>query len=151
MTKFKNKSCIQCGAGYTPTGPAAKYCECCAHDNRLASREKERVKRNTGVGSGNSPTNRGITHPMYKNGIGMYKKIRNQKLFEQDTKCARCNTDIQVTNPHMWCGHHIDHDRTNNDPSNIEVVCKRCHQIEHDCASAFKKGATTISKESTPK
>ena len=151
MNRYNRKDCIECGTNYQPTGASSKYCTICAVQKKKACRYREKVLKRTGVGRGNSPSNRGATHPMYKNGIGMYKKIRDEKLVEQEGKCSHCSVKIDASNPHMWCGHHIDHDRTNNDRDNIEVVCKRCHQIEHDCVSNFKKGATTIPKGSTHK
>jgi hypothetical protein len=37
-----------------------------------------------------------------------------------------------------WCGavqklmtHHLDHNRLNNDLSNLIVICRRCHQLHH--------------------
>lgn len=47
-----------------------------------------------------------------------------------------------------WVGHHKDHDRTNNTIENLSLLCKRCHQIEHECCKAFE-GVTTILKESS--
>ena len=152
MTVFEERPCLDCGTLYQPTGPAAKYCKSCASKRKKAGREREKAKRRTGVGSGNAPSNRGKTHPMYRTGIGMYKKIRDAKFEQQGFKCNRCEkqADMSNFNPHEWCGHHIDHDRTNNEPDNIEVICKSCHQIEHECWKAFE-GATTIPKGSTLK
>jgi hypothetical protein len=148
---YQPRYCILCQELYNPTGPAAKYCPSCAEDKRAESRERERVKANKGLGKGYWQSLGGKHTNQYKNGIGMYKKIRDQKLLEQGHRCARCSKDLKNLTPHHRCGHHIDHDRTNNDPDNIEVICKSCHQVEHRCWESFKKGATTISKESTPK
>ena len=150
MPTFKEKPCTVCETLYLPTGPASSFCPSCAAIKKQESRERDKAKRRTGVGSGNSPSNRGTTHPNYKTGIGIYKKIRDWKLVAQNYKCSRCNTELDTSNPHKWCGHHIDHDRLNNIPSNIEVLCKRCHQLEHECWKAFE-GATTIPKGSTAK
>ena len=150
MPTFNEKPCSVCGILFTPLGPASKYCRICAARKRAESREKDKISRRTGVGSGNSPTNRGTTHPNYKTGIGMYKKIRDSKAAAQGYLCSRCSSNLDITNPYKWCGHHIDHDRTNNVESNIEILCKSCHQKEHECWKAFE-GATTIPKGSTLK
>lgn len=150
MKTFNNRLCEECTNLYIPTGPAARFCSSCSVIKKKESRERERIKRNSGIGSGNSPTNRGTSHPNYKNGIGMYKKIRNLLLAKQGNVCARCETPIDSTKPHSFCGHHKDHDRTNNSQDNIEVICKRCHQIEHECWKAFER-ATTIPQGSTLK
>jgi hypothetical protein len=42
-----------------------------------------------------------------------------------------------------WVVHHRDHDRSNNVDENFELLCKRCHQIEHECHKAFE-GAEVI-------
>jgi hypothetical protein len=152
MKQFEDRECENCPNQYTPTGPAARFCSSCRVLKKKESRERDKAKRRTGVGSGNSPFNKGKLSPVYKNGIGQYKKIRDEKLKQQGYKCNRCDetADISNYNPYKWCGHHIDHDRTNNEPDNIEVICKRCHQIEHECWKAFE-GATTIPKGSTHK
>lgn len=31
--------------------------------------------------------------------------------------------------------HHRDEDRSNNDPANLQPLCKRCHQLLHNCAN----------------
>ena len=33
----------------------------------------------------------------------------------------------------MRAVHHKDHNRKNNVESNFELLCKRCHQVEHEC------------------
>lgn len=127
------KICKLCNKEFDITYPAQKYCVNCRDIAKRACRERDKIKRRTGVGSGNSPTNRGKTHPNYKNGIGMYKKIRDARFMEVGMKCERCDKSLVGTSCYDWCGHHKDHDRTHNDESNIEILCKRCHQLEHDC------------------
>ena len=39
--------------------------------------------------------------------------------------CNRCNSDKFI------CVHHKDENRKNNDITNLEVLCKRCHQLHH--------------------
>lgn len=48
---------------------------------------------------------------------------RAQKLFPVIGKCAKCPSKAKDR-------HHIDGDTSNNDPSNIEFVCRRCHMAE---------------------
>lgn len=51
--------------------------------------------------------------------------------------------------------HHKDHNRKNNREENFELLCKRCHQVEHECwknlPNGYREGATTIPKGSTAK
>src|SRR6266436_3613409 len=43
-------------------------------------------------------------------------------------KCERCSFEDHTEELPR---HHKDRDRTNNDPSNLEILCKTCHGIEH--------------------
>jgi len=43
-------------------------------------------------------------------------------------KCERCSFENRSEE---FPRHHKDRDRTNNDASNLEVLCKTCHGIEH--------------------
>lgn len=43
-------------------------------------------------------------------------------------KCERCSYDEHEA---AIVVHHIDHNRQNNDISNLEVLCANCHAIEH--------------------
>lgn len=70
---------------------------------------------------------KGKNNNAYKNGIGMYKQTKGDK-------CSRCNSTTKL------CVHHIDKDRTNNELSNLETICRRCHALEHDCISRLPKG-----------
>lgn len=64
--------------------------------------------------------------------------------------CEHCNIDLKDATHYMWVVHPKDHNKYNYSRDNLVLLCKRCHQIEHQCWKAFE-GATTISKESTPK
>lgn len=57
--------------------------------------------------------------------------------------CERC----RFSNSHALVVHHIDRDRQNNSPANLETLCANCHKIEHHADSANHKTdyATAIS------
>lgn len=84
----------------------------------------------------------------WKNGIGKLKNGWNKILKDERRYCERCNRDLKFVTRYLWAIHHKDHDRTNNNESNLELLCKRCHQIEHECHKAFE-GAETIPHGST--
>lgn len=149
---FKIKLCVNCGCEFTPKGPAGKYCESCPpktstseYKRAATARHRKKLGHEVGVGSGNSSKNRGRTHSQYKNGWTSYKEL-GRKLKESLQKCQRCEKDLTLATKWQWVCHHKDHDRTNSDVSNLEILCKSCHQIEHECWKAFE-GATTIRKE----
>lgn len=143
------KICKVCHQIYKPSGKCSKYCS--VYCRRVVERKKhkeiytpERVRKQggtPGVGKGGK-TGSGERNPVYKNGIGIFQEKRKQ-IRDIRRYCERCGKDLKYVGRYHWCIHHIDHDRTNNSPSNWELLCKSCHQIEHDCHLAFE-GATTI-------
>jgi len=74
----------------------------------------------------------GPNHPMWKGGIACepYCPIWLDKKFKESI-LERDN--YQCQNPDCWgtsekiCGHHIDYDKKNCDPSNIIIVCNSCN------------------------
>ena len=141
-----------CSNTYTPTGPAAKFCKECsiarAKASALRRSYKHKLKNNLikkpGVGKGGNNSS-GSDDDQYKNGIGYFMKIRG--VIRQTRRyCERCGKDLLNASRYEWAVHHRDHDRTNNSDSNFELLCKKCHQIEHDCHKAFE-GVETIRKE----
>jgi len=60
-----------------------------------------------------------------------YFMRRRLELKEELQACQRCAKDLTDASRYEWCVHHIDHDRTNNTDDNFELLCKSCHQTEH--------------------
>lgn len=120
-------NCIRCKQDFIPRFPKQKICKGC-------------TKRGA---------RRGKNHWNYKDGSFTYETIRNE-IKNKVRYCERCEIDLLTATHYLWAVHHKDHNHFNNDVNNLELLCKRCHQIEHECWKAFE-GATTISKESTPK
>lgn len=87
-------------------------------------------------------------------GIGYFIKRRKEILNERKN-CNRCDKFLLGLTKYEWCVHHMDHDRTNNDETNFELLCKRCHQLEHCKHSTengqYIQGSTTIPEGSTAK
>lgn len=119
----KRRVCIRCGGGIPPFRyKSAKYCDalCRGRDASYKSAVKSGRIKNPGVGSGGAQD--GEKNYGYKTGIGKY----SQKAFKYyGRRCNRC-TDINDL-----LVHHKDENRTNNSIENLEVLCKRCHQIHH--------------------
>jgi hypothetical protein len=155
-----NKNCKICDCAFVGNGPAARYCSSCQDQvketNKIKARQQTqnyRIKngliQKPGVGSGNNQK-LGEEHPSYKH--GWYVADRLRKEVKSDRRyCERCDTDLLNVDRWQWVVHHKDHDHYNNVVTNLELLCKRCHQIEHECHKAFTKGATTIPKGSTLK
>jgi hypothetical protein len=70
---------------------------------------------------------RGTNNPQWKGG-------RSPRYYRKHLKdaCERCGTTSRLVI------HHRDTDRSNNEPGNLETLCRRCHQIHHKCSTNFK-------------
>jgi HNH endonuclease len=149
MRTLKQKHCTECAALYQPTGSCSKYCPTCRPMlTKLIAKESIRAwnirtGRLTGEGSGGKL---GTENQNYKHGRTTFRRwAKERKLLLGE--CESCRKDIQHATQHEWVGHHKDHNPKNNVIENLMLLCKQCHQIEHQCWKAFE-GVTTISKES---
>lgn len=115
------KPCANCLATYMPTGNCAKYCKACQPKMKKlkssAYHQKTYVRR--GYNQARSNNN------AWKGGIGIYRELCTKDA------CERCGSKKNLL------VHHKDGNRYNNNPLNLERLCKRCHQIEHNCWKAL--------------
>lgn len=146
MATFKPRKCAveSCDAEYVPTGPAAKYCEAHAHESQLQRTRDNAMKYRIRHGlvkkpySGKGGNNaKGADDNQFKSGIVYFMRNRRRIKIERGNACERCHADLTGASRFEWCVHHKDHDRTNNVDDNFELLCKRCHQLEHDCIAAL--------------
>lgn len=149
MRTFKEKVC-ECGTNFIPSGPASRYCGSCADTKRreAVARAIRAKAKFPGVGKGGFP-HRGEAHPLFKHGRYTYETTRREIKAEVG-RCERCSTDLSEATRYQWVIHHRDHNPYNYSRENLELLCKRCHQIEHECVKAFE-GATTIPEGSRAK
>ena len=127
----------KCGAVFKRTGRAQKYCLACKKKAGQEAAHRCAVKvgriKNPGVGSGNAQGS-GKEHHTYKNGIGAYRKyLKNH--------CERCPSQRNLV------VHHKNRDRTNNEPDNLETICRSCHHAEHEIHNWPKGGALSKIKK----
>ncbi|MGL4584059.1 MAG: HNH endonuclease [Flavobacterium sp.] len=137
---YKVKECKLCSKFFNPVAPSSLYCSdvCKVIMNREAttrSRIKYERKTTTNYGVGKGGANKkGVDNPLYSSGKGFL--AANRKRFKLEVKdCERCGVDLsQKEGKNSFCIHHKDHNRKNNpvDFSNWELLCPRCHHIEHD-------------------
>ena len=135
---FKLRQCKACHTVYAPTGPAAKFCSECytfrVSFMVLRYSETQRIKdgRNAGVGSGgaNAKTAENATEQSYR------RVFLTSLYIKQRGMCKHCLEDFPES---LLLIHHLDSNRKNNVETNLELVCKQCHQIEHECWLAFSK------------
>ena len=156
MAKIKttefSKKCSVCGVDFIGKGPAAKLCPTHAEESRQKLKERNRNRiaearassgkiKKPGVGKGGNPYI-GKDHPSYKHGLYTFETLR-YRIKQEVRHCERCGVDLQDAKPYSWAVHHKDHNHWNHVRENLELLCKRCHQIEHECHANFAKGATT--------
>ena len=112
--------CIKCGNVVPQTKyKNAKFCsdKCRNAFNSLKSRVKRGLIQKPGVGSGNNQT---------KDIKESSPKVACKKALQLlPSICNRCGDTKNLL------AHHIDHDRSNNNISNFEILCKKCHQNHH--------------------
>lgn len=152
--EIKTFVCNICGLEHIKQGKTGNLPKICSTPNCKREyqrqkmqefRERKAVETGTedriGIGKGGGQP-KGRNSPSYKNGIKYFhdsaKRIKEERRF-----CECCGKDLIDADRYHWCVHHIDHDRTNNEDSNFKLLCKRCHQVEHECWKAFE-GSTTI-------
>jgi hypothetical protein len=115
--------CIRCKKLFRPTGRNCKRCPEC---RKLHASEgaKDRHKR-TYERKGHNQL--GPNNNAWKGGIAssVYRRI----AYEHYGKvCQRCGAVAVLV-------HHKNEDRYDSSVENLEPLCKRCHQLHHDCVS----------------
>lgn len=148
MRKLKTKQCLLCHSEYQPTGTCSKYCNSCQGEAaRIRGRRgntsfRLRQGRVVGIGSGGL-TGSGKNNHMYQHGLGVLSG-RRANIKQERRFCEECGKDLLEATHYQWVIHHIDHNKYNNpdDGSNWKLLCKKCHQVEHQCWKALE-GATT--------
>ena len=116
------KICKDCNTVFNKTGNNQKRCESCKlinHKKSCKDRHKKKYIRKGYNQSGNKNNN-------WKGGIGTYIE------FSKNKQCNRCKNKATLT-------HHKDENRYNNEESNLEALCKRCHQVHHRCWETLPK------------
>mgnify|MGYP001594673155 CR=1 FL=1 len=144
---MKKYICVKCSASGLTAGKYQKYCPDCVVDANKEAIKRWHYKHGilNGLGSGGKL---GEDNQNYKHGRSVFRRWAQEKLKQLSYCCERCGNKIDVSVRGTWAGHHKDHDSTNNIRENLEVLCKRCHQVEHECWRAFQ-GVTTIPQGST--
>jgi|ERR1700758_140027 len=89
------------------------------------------MARKMNPGSGNAQGT-GPSHHSYK--PTAKSRYRDIPMIE----CSRCGSKENL------CRHHIDRNRLNNTPSNIEILCRSCHSKEHKLHDSFNGKSGTV-------
>ena len=116
-------ACITCSKLIIRTSSRQKYCTECSK-----KREKELVHgyyKSRYKPKGYNQTRDANNY--WKGGKGVYKQI----AFEHYGKVCSCGSTLNL------CVHHKDEDRSNNEISNLEVMCRSCHAKRHNLYKNF--------------
>lgn len=133
------KKCRICGKDLPPR--RSKYCspECQRKKNAHYAIETRVANGDPAVWVGKGGSNKKFTdNKQYVSGMGNFHHLRKE-MRESITCCERCGKDLTEATRYEWCVHHKDGDRTHNVRKNLEMLCKGCHQVHHNCHLAFNK------------
>ena len=128
--KYCSKACHAAGTIVKPRSEITRPCDSCSKEYRITksqigtSRCCSRACLAAVQSAERSGKNTGPQNPSWKTGIQTY---RQQKKMA----CERCSSTKYLV------VHHIDEDRSNNTESNLETLCKKCHQTHHDCIESL--------------
>lgn len=127
---FKVKVCSICGKEFQPTSGVQKVCAECKPAYKKAQMHKYYEAHYEQKGSYKWEMPKGKASPSYKDGIGVFTKIA---FDAYPPYCNRCKSTVHL------CVHHKDRNRHNNDVANLEILCKSCHQKEHEAAKHLQE------------
>ena len=108
ISKIKRKDAIYCSKLCRQSYGSYKY-----------QVDKGLIKK-PGIGSGGNQWLK--NNSQWKGGVATFRRLAKEIY---DEKCAWCNSTKNLL------VHHLDHNRLNNDISNLIVICKSCHQKHH--------------------
>ena len=136
------KKVCDCGETFYSTGPAGRYCPTCKElaDERIRQNNRERQekrRREAGCKIGRGAP-KGDQHPNYKHGYYV-AQTQSREYRESVRYCERCGIDTFNLSRWHWVMHHKDHDHSNHNTDNLELLCKRCHAIEHQVQNNANK------------
>ena len=122
--------CGICGSVVERQAPSQRYCYNCSlvRSKEVTNKAQEAYRRRKGYGVREPGCQTGTKNNNWKNGIGSYGKLRGKESI-----CSKCGEEEF----RLLCVHHINEDRTDNDPKNLIVICRSCHSREHKLENNF--------------
>ena len=70
-----------------------------------------------------------LAHLLCFTSHGFNIALRNKIILRQNNICGHCKTPFSKLVPHEI--HHLNHNKTDNDPGNLIAVCANCHSAHH--------------------
>lgn len=125
---MKTFECTICKTMFNSnTKGKAMYCKSCGkkqHSLRVMQYRK-RKNNNVLIGVGSGGNQLGERNNSFKDGLSHYRNVYDSKP-NKSTVCEKCGSDKRL---HV---HHIDFNRKNNLPQNLQLLCKSCHSKVHN-------------------
>lgn len=87
-------------------------------------------------------------HPNRFYGDSVMFHMKYKRMIEQNQPCEICGRKYEAA--HKFELHHIDHDRKNNSPDNLQWLCNSCHKKEHYKSGRTKAGEKGYPAETSP-
>lgn len=124
-----DRLCAFCGNCFRPSSAKVRFCShtCSSIDSRetlkgrvISDWHRRRISEAAYKRAPNTRL-RGANHQNWKGGVGIYRRIG---LEVNGRACLDCGSMATVV-------HHIDEDRSHNDPANLAPLCGSCHQLRH--------------------
>ncbi len=79
-------------------------------------------------------------HPNWRTGQSSYRNIlKRRNIIQQCTMCKTTNVEVLAV-------HHFDHNRDNNEISNLKWLCHNCHFLVHHYVAEEQRLQTIIKK-----
>lgn len=70
-----------------------------------------------------------------KDKVNSYKGLKVRLLQDRGSSCERCG----YNKPEILQVHHLNRDRSNNELSNLQLICPNCHYEEHYLEKSWLK------------
>lgn len=133
-------TCLICGSQFYNTSPTGKYCGLsCKERSRISIRGKTencqfcnqsfKVRASNNSGKFCSRKCAGFYSQLFSAKLN----YRVQAFVYYGLKCNKCG----CLNEKVLVVHHKDHDHSNNNINNLEVLCSNCH-LEHHWGDSFR-------------
>lgn len=138
------KVCLnpECSREYLPTGRCQKYCAECGRRIALA-KNRQRSKQFHAGGPGKGGNQWGEDNHQWT-GQNWSQKTRRRVIERAGFRCEQCGEDLSGVigksfhgKNGWWVIDHKDGNRRHNGTDNLWLLCKRCHQMKHECWKNF--------------
>ena len=121
VAKYCSRTCYYKSMAHS--GTVVLNCDVCGTEYRRPPSHSKYAKKTCSMKC------RGIAsrsaNPISKDYPSVRRWMKRRDMLQE---CKRCGYD---RHPNILVVHHVDRNRTNNNLSNLEILCPNCHALEH--------------------